>query len=171
MAHLASTRRPGGSFNFATFHGKSLDARSGVIRGIASPWHVLLKHRSWMRRKPRQMHTITPSFCFLPQHQPKQMEQPPEPSAHIGATPHMSNSTVTTSTSDTQPQTSIPCPKNNIINASPSQSKLSIRQRLKHFTFAWFLCTMSTGGLAIALVETPHKFRGMSCLFSLSFLL
>lgn len=72
MAHLASTRRPGVSFNFATFHGKSLDARSGVIRGIASPWHVLLKHRSWMRRKPRQMLTITPSFCFLPQHQPKQ---------------------------------------------------------------------------------------------------
>jgi hypothetical protein len=38
--------------------------------------------------------------------------------------------------------------------------KISLRHRLKHFTFAWFLCTMSTGGLSIALAETPHKFRG-----------
>lgn len=39
-------------------------------------------------------------------------------------------------------------------------NKVGIRQRLKHFTFAWFLSTMSTGGLAIALAETPHKFNG-----------
>jgi len=38
--------------------------------------------------------------------------------------------------------------------------KVSLRQRLKHFTFAWFLSTMSTGGLALALAETPHKFQG-----------
>ncbi|KAH7085883.1 voltage-dependent anion channel [Paraphoma chrysanthemicola] len=41
------------------------------------------------------------------------------------------------------------------------KSKVGIKQRLKHFTFAWFLSTMSTGGLAIALAETPHKFRGL----------
>jgi C4-dicarboxylate transporter/malic acid transport protein len=39
--------------------------------------------------------------------------------------------------------------------------KVSIRQRLKHFTFAWFLSTMSTGGLSIALAETPHQFTGL----------
>jgi hypothetical protein len=43
---------------------------------------------------------------------------------------------------------------------SKGNIKKSIRQRLKHFTFAWFLCTMSTGGLAIALGETPHQFNG-----------
>ena len=38
--------------------------------------------------------------------------------------------------------------------------KTSFRQRIKHFTFAWFLSTMSTGGLAVALGETPHQFAG-----------
>jgi hypothetical protein len=27
-------------------------------------------------------------------------------------------------------------------------------------TLTWYLQTSSTGGLAIALAETPHKFRG-----------
>ncbi|KAL1647561.1 hypothetical protein SLS61_007387 [Didymella pomorum] len=38
---------------------------------------------------------------------------------------------------------------------------VGIRERVKHVTWAWFLSTMSTGGLAIALAETPHKFRGL----------
>ena len=38
--------------------------------------------------------------------------------------------------------------------------KIGIRKRLKHFTFAWFLSTMSTGGLALALADTPHQFPG-----------
>ena len=38
--------------------------------------------------------------------------------------------------------------------------KIGIRRRLKHFTFAWFLSTMSTGGLALALTDTPHQFPG-----------
>ncbi|KAL1791799.1 hypothetical protein ACET3X_009550 [Alternaria dauci] len=39
--------------------------------------------------------------------------------------------------------------------------KTSIRNRLKHFTLAWFLSTMSTGGLALALADTPHQFPGL----------
>ncbi|KAI4643238.1 uncharacterized protein J4E78_009964 [Alternaria triticimaculans] len=39
--------------------------------------------------------------------------------------------------------------------------KIGIRSRLKHFTFAWFLSTMSTGGLALAIAETPHQFPGL----------
>jgi tellurite resistance protein TehA-like permease len=38
--------------------------------------------------------------------------------------------------------------------------KIGMRERLKHFTFAWFLSTMSTGGLALAIAETPHQFSG-----------
>ena len=38
--------------------------------------------------------------------------------------------------------------------------KIGLRSRLKHFTFAWFLSTMSTGGLALAIAETPHQFPG-----------
>jgi len=53
-------------------------------------------------------------------------------------------------------------PPNGALKQPQSQThpKIGLRQRLKHFTFAWFLSTMSTGGLAIALEETPHKFRG-----------
>jgi hypothetical protein len=43
---------------------------------------------------------------------------------------------------------------------------VGIRERVKHVTWAWFLSTMSTGGLSIALAETPHKFRGMRCYVS-----
>ncbi|KAI4913134.1 hypothetical protein J4E85_010867 [Alternaria conjuncta] len=39
--------------------------------------------------------------------------------------------------------------------------KIGLRSRLKHFTFAWFLSTMSTGGLALAIAETPHQFPGL----------
>lgn len=42
----------------------------------------------------------------------------------------------------------------------PDIRKVGLRERVKHFTWAWFLSTMSTGGLAIALAETPHKFHG-----------
>lgn len=42
-------------------------------------------------------------------------------------------------------------------NNSPA---IGVRERVKHVTWAWFLSTMSTGGLSIALAETPHKFRG-----------
>jgi hypothetical protein len=46
------------------------------------------------------------------------------------------------------------------VGYADGKSRIGIKQRLKHFTFAWFLSTMSTGGLAVALAETPHKFRG-----------
>lgn len=39
---------------------------------------------------------------------------------------------------------------------------LSLRDRIHHFTLAWFTCTMSTGGIALLLSQTPHKFRGLT---------
>lgn len=38
--------------------------------------------------------------------------------------------------------------------------KIGLRERLLHFTWPWFISTMSTGGLGIVLAETPHRFRG-----------
>lgn len=41
------------------------------------------------------------------------------------------------------------------------QPSISLRERLRHFTFAWYTVTMSTGGIALALGLTPHRFKGL----------
>lgn len=38
---------------------------------------------------------------------------------------------------------------------------LSLRHRLKHFTWAWFALPMSTGSIALLLHTTPHQFTGL----------
>ncbi|RDW74776.1 hypothetical protein BP6252_05918 [Coleophoma cylindrospora] len=39
--------------------------------------------------------------------------------------------------------------------------KVSLRQRIHHFTWAWYTLTMSTGGMALLLSVTPHRFPGL----------
>ncbi|KAI9373184.1 voltage-dependent anion channel [Aspergillus egyptiacus] len=39
--------------------------------------------------------------------------------------------------------------------------KMSIRERVRHFTWAWYTLTMSTGGLALLLINQPNKFPGL----------
>ncbi|ROV97411.1 hypothetical protein VMCG_06942 [Cytospora schulzeri] len=42
------------------------------------------------------------------------------------------------------------------------QPPISLRARVHHFTFAWYTLTMSTGGIALVLANTPHRFRGLN---------
>ncbi|GFF38464.1 malic acid transport protein [Aspergillus udagawae] len=40
-------------------------------------------------------------------------------------------------------------------------SRLSLRERLRHFTWAWYTLTMSTGGLALLIASQPYTFKGL----------
>ena len=53
---------------------------------------------------------------------------------------------------------------------SNNTSQVGLRERLSHFTWAWFTMTMSTGGIAIALHETPHQFTGLYTIGAIVFI-
>jgi C4-dicarboxylate transporter/malic acid transport protein len=43
----------------------------------------------------------------------------------------------------------------------PNRPRLSIRQRLQHFTWAWYTLPMSTGGLSLLIFAQPNQFHGL----------
>lgn len=49
--------------------------------------------------------------------------------------------------------------------------RVGLRDRLELFTWAWFIVTMSTGGIALLLYETPHRFKGLTVLGDIVFIL
>ncbi|KAI5276737.1 hypothetical protein E4T47_00302 [Aureobasidium subglaciale] len=50
-----------------------------------------------------------------------------------------------------------------ISDAAPegTDREITLSERLRHFTWAWFTLTMSTGGFATLLSVQPHKFTGL----------
>lgn len=52
-----------------------------------------------------------------------------------------------------------------------SQGKASVRDRLSHFTWAWFETNMATGGLAVLISQQPHTFRGLMTIGKIVFVL
>lgn len=56
-------------------------------------------------------------------------------------------------------------------HAVPVNGKLSLRDRLKHFTFAWYAWTMATGGVAFTLSVIPFRFTGLTGLGTAMFIL
>lgn len=52
-----------------------------------------------------------------------------------------------------------------------ADQKLSIRDRLSHFTWSWFECTMSTGALAALLSQQAYTFTGLETIGKIFFIL
>ncbi len=48
------------------------------------------------------------------------------------------------------------------MNGEKHNRNLSFKDRLKHFTFAWYAFTMSTGGIAFVLSVVPNRFPGLT---------
>ncbi|KAI1439212.1 C4-dicarboxylate transporter/malic acid transporter [Xylaria sp. CBS 124048] len=53
------------------------------------------------------------------------------------------------------------CPHNSVDPYDPNRPKLSFRQRIHHFTWAWFTLPMSTGGLSLLIYAQPYQFPGL----------
>ena len=54
---------------------------------------------------------------------------------------------------------------------SPMPKTVSLKERLHHFTWAWFTLTMSTGSIALLLSSNPHRFRGFTTSSTIIFIL
>lgn len=49
--------------------------------------------------------------------------------------------------------------------------KLSLRNRLSHFTWSWYECTMSTGAIASLISQQPYTFTGLMTIGKIFFIL
>lgn len=49
--------------------------------------------------------------------------------------------------------------------------KCPVRERLKHFTWAWFAITISTGVLGLLFHNTPHRFDGLNTIGKVAFIM
>ena len=61
--------------------------------------------------------------------------------------------------------------KRNIEYESDGYSLSSFKKRIKHFTWAWFTLTMSTGGIASLLAVTPNRFPHLTTIGTIIYIL
>lgn len=54
-------------------------------------------------------------------------------------------------------------------NSALESISFFLQHRLCHMTWAWYMVTMSTGGIALLLHETPHQFHGLSTIGAIVF--
>jgi len=47
---------------------------------------------------------------------------------------------------------------------------VGFRERIHHLTWAWYASTMATGGIALLIHETPHRFRGLDTIGTIVFI-
>ncbi|KPM40874.1 hypothetical protein AK830_g5726 [Neonectria ditissima] len=57
------------------------------------------------------------------------------------------------------------------LKSAEALSQVIFYERLRHFTWAWFTLIMSTGGIALLLHGTPHRFRGLDVIGNIFFVL
>jgi C4-dicarboxylate transporter/malic acid transport protein len=50
-------------------------------------------------------------------------------------------------------------------------AKVNTLERLHHMTWAWYTMTMSTGGIALLIQNTPHRFKGLDIIGRIVFIL
>ncbi|EXJ92901.1 hypothetical protein A1O3_01455 [Capronia epimyces CBS 606.96] len=62
-------------------------------------------------------------------------------------------------------------PEKDVEEEKEIPKQLSVRQRLKHVTWAWFTLTMATGGIANVLHHVPYRFPGLYAIGAIFFLL
>lgn len=64
---------------------------------------------------------------------------------------------------------------NNNIHQDPYEARppdsASFKDRIAHFTWPWFSCTMSTGAVAVVLAQTPNQFDGLKVIGKIFFIL
>ena len=58
-----------------------------------------------------------------------------------------------------------------LVNGKTQPERVSIRERLKHFTWAQFEMTMSTGAISILLGQQPFTFRGLETIGKVFFII
>ncbi|PYH48046.1 tellurite-resistance/dicarboxylate transporter family protein [Aspergillus saccharolyticus JOP 1030-1] len=88
------------------------------------------------------------------------------PDHSTGSSPYISDVETLNHTSEktVNPETKVSQPHGSPIisnNEHQEFAKLGIRQRLKHFTWAWYTLTMSAGGIALLLHNQPYQFKGL----------
>ncbi|KAF7558033.1 hypothetical protein G7046_g5918 [Stylonectria norvegica] len=54
-----------------------------------------------------------------------------------------------------------PSPEAEVDMQDSDRRKISLRERIDHFTWAWFTLPMSLGGLSMLICVQPHQFKGL----------